>query len=161
MTDIPTVADKTALTAIDIAEMLFMALTAPSEAMDANPEQVLYKAENIHELLRRLGCPPPDFAGYTKKVELELLTGPWDTVLEYFEPTEMPLAVQSLDRLGFSKEAVKRFISDDVPVDEAIATQLAAATKVPIRFWLNREALYRAKLIEFTGKPRRQKDGGI
>lgn len=91
-------------------------------------------------------------AGYSKllvmfnpKDERELLSPPGDTILETLEHINMS-QVELAARLGITLERLSEIISAKKPITLRIAVGLHEALGIDVQFWLNREALYRAKL---------------
>lgn len=88
--------------------------------------------------------------------ERELLSKPGDTILETIEHLRMSQA-ELASRIGKTPSKINDLISGKEPITVKTAMQLERVLGIDTQFWLNRESLYREKLIkieqeEFLGK---------
>lgn len=78
-------------------------------------------------------------------VEIELLSGPGDTLGEYF----VEKAINELvDKTDLTTEQVAKLLKNELVIHVGIAMELEIGTGIPQQFWLKRDANYRAKLAE-------------
>lgn len=137
------------ITPIELAKKLFGIHHHADYIAEENPNQVVYKEVELIALLKEFGFPEPDFVGYSKKCELELTTGPWDTVVENMQ--ELKLDYDDVAKhLGITGEALEACIVNKVPVTVDIANGLKKAFDIPVKFWLMREQLYRERLAKLN-----------
>jgi len=80
-----------------------------------------------------------------KKIELELLSCPGDTLKEIMEDRGWNVRMLA-ERLGLSGNMTWRLLKGDKKITQDLAGKLEEVTKVPKEFWVNREKLYREKL---------------
>lgn len=80
------------------------------------------------------------------KDEKELLSKPGDTILETLEYLNMTQAELG-KRMGKTPSKINDLISGKEPITVATALQLEMVLDIDAQFWLNRETLYREKLI--------------
>lgn len=78
------------------------------------------------------------------KDELELLSPPWDTILETLQVIGMSQP-QLANILGIGTKRLEGIISGEVPIDLDIANRLEATLSIPAQFWMNRDRNYRYK----------------
>lgn len=78
--------------------------------------------------------------------ERELLSKPGDTILETIEHIKMS-QVELAERMGKTPSKINDLISGKEPITTATAFQLEKVLGIDAQFWLNREMLYREKLL--------------
>ncbi len=80
-----------------------------------------------------------------KAVEIEMLTGPGDTLGE----TLLTKAIEQLvEKTDLTTETVAKLLKNELVIHIGIAIELEAGTGIPAQFWMNRDENYRAKLAE-------------
>lgn len=80
------------------------------------------------------------------KDERELLSKPGDTILETIEHVRMS-QVELAERMGKTPSKINDLISGKEPITLTTALQLEKVLGIDAQFWLNREMLYREKLL--------------
>ncbi len=80
------------------------------------------------------------------KDERELLSKPGDTILETIEYIKMS-QVELAERMGKAPSKINDLISGKEPITAVTAFQLEKVLGIDAQFWLNREMLYREKLL--------------
>lgn len=70
---------------------------------------------------------------------------PGDTILDLLEERDWTQA-QLAERLGYTKKQISQLINGKAPITEETALKLGQVLGSTTRFWLNREANYRANL---------------
>lgn len=148
------------LTAIELAEELFKIHTHAELLND--PEEIVYRQEDILKLFKKLGYPQPDYEGYSNKVEWEILSPPGETVWDLLREKGIKVSdfremlCETTDphvRLFWSKKlSVNKLLCGDLAIDDAIASDLERVLGIDKQFWLNREKNYREKLAKLDGK---------
>lgn len=78
--------------------------------------------------------------------ERELLSKPGDTILETIEHVKMS-QVELAERMGKTPSKINDLISGKEPITLTTALQLEKVLGIDAQFWLNREMLYREKLL--------------
>ncbi|WP_040280297.1 HigA family addiction module antitoxin [Psychroserpens damuponensis] len=78
--------------------------------------------------------------------ERELLSKPGDTILETIEHIGMS-QVELAERMGKTPSKINDIISSKEPITLTTALQLEKVLGIDAQFWLNREMLYREKLL--------------
>lgn len=143
------------LNPIELAGWLFNIHEHAEGLFEENPEQIVYREKDIIELLKKLGYPEPDFEGYDKQCQKELLSCPGDTIKE-------SLLEMGISKAEFTKklkgtfdvhakwfwnlEHVNELLEGKLEIGDYIAEDLERVLGVPKHFWLERERLYREKL---------------
>lgn len=79
------------LTPIQLAKELFK-IHHHVKFEGSDKEEIVYKEAELIELLNYLGYPSPDFDGYGKKCEKELISCPGDTIKETLDEKEYGMA---------------------------------------------------------------------
>jgi plasmid maintenance system antidote protein VapI len=138
------------LTAIELAGELFAIHSHADLEASADPEQVVYREEDILTLLKKLGYPDPDWEGNAKEsFNPNWISPPGDTIISCLESkgiTPLGLAEKMNKDIGFTS----RLLQGKELLTEEIAEKLEEILQVSKRFWLNREIQYRKRL---AGKP--------
>ncbi len=80
--------------------------------------------------------------------ERELLSKPGDTILETIEHIRMS-QVELAERMGKTPSKINDLISGKEPITLTTALQLEKVLGIDAQFWLNREMIYREKLLRF------------
>ena len=80
------------------------------------------------------------------KDERELLSKPGDTILETIEHIKIS-QVELAERMGKTPSKINDLISGKEPISGVTALQLEKVLGIDAQFWLNREMLYREKLL--------------
>lgn len=78
--------------------------------------------------------------------ERELLSKPGDTILETIEHVRMS-QVELAERMGKTPSKINDLISGKEPITLTTALQLEKVLGIDAQFWVNREMLYREKLL--------------
>ena len=81
----------------------------------------------------------------TMPFDPDWLSPPGETVADLLEEKDWTQA-ELASRLGVSRKHVSQLVSGKVPLSESIAVKLERVLGSTVRFWLNREAGYRAAL---------------
>ena len=81
----------------------------------------------------------------TSTFEPDWISPPGDTIADLLEERNWTQA-ELASRLGASRKFVSQLVSGKVPLSESVAIRLARVLGSTVRFWLNREAGYRAAL---------------
>ncbi|AXK90507.1 Lambda-like Cro/C1-type repressor [Cylindrospermopsis raciborskii virus RM-2018a] len=71
---------------------------------------------------------------------------PGDTILDLLEEHNLT-QIQLLERLGYTVKHINQLINGKAPINEEIAIKLEQVLGSTAGFWLNREAQYRAQLV--------------
>ena len=83
--------------------------------------------------------------------ERELLSKPGDTILETVQHLRMS-QVELARRMGKTASKINDLISGKEPITPKTAFQLEKVLGIDAEFWLNREMLYRQKLLRLEQK---------
>lgn len=83
----------------------------------------------------------------TLEIAKSMISPPGDTIQEHIDFIGMSQA-ELAERMGRSKVKINDIIKGREPVTTATAFQLEKVLGIPSRFWMNREATYRAELYE-------------
>ncbi len=81
----------------------------------------------------------------TTAFDPDWISPPGDTIADLLEERDWTQA-ELANRLGASRKYVNQLISGKVPLSESAAVKLERVLGSTVRFWLNREAGYRAAL---------------
>lgn len=81
----------------------------------------------------------------TTAFDPDWISPPGDTIADLLEERDWTQA-ELANRLGASRKYVNQLISGKVPLSESVAVKLERVLGSTVRFWLNREAGYRAAL---------------
>lgn len=144
------------MNAIDLAEELFKIHTHAYLHFGNEETEIVYREKDIVELLKKLGHPEPDFEGYGKKCDRELLSPPGDTIKEMLEERGWSIAdftkklqgPLSLNADEWNLKKVSNLLKGNLPIDKFIAEDLERVLNVPKEFWLNRQKDYSEKLAK-------------
>ncbi|MEO0769081.1 MAG: helix-turn-helix domain-containing protein [Cyanobacteria bacterium J06649_4] len=83
------------------------------------------------------------------------ISPPGDTIADLLEERDWTQA-QLAERLGYTTKHVSQLINGKAPISEHTAIRLEHVLGSSVRFWLNREALYRAQLVSIEETSRLQ-----
>ncbi|MDE0509905.1 MAG: ImmA/IrrE family metallo-endopeptidase [Gammaproteobacteria bacterium] len=83
----------------------------------------------------------------TNAFDPDWISPPGDTIADLLEERNWTQA-ELASRLGASRKFVSQLVSGKVPLSESVAIRLARVLGSTVRFWLNREAGYRAALAK-------------
>ena len=79
----------------------------------------------------------------TTAFDPDWISPPGDTIADLLEERDWTQA-ELANRLGASRKYVNKLISGRVPLSESVVAKLERVLGSTVRFWLNREAGYRA-----------------
>lgn len=124
---------------------------------------VIYKEDELLELLAKWGFPIPDREGNARHAEgfvkmlqeIYLITPPGDTIMDCMKARDMKVS-DLCEKLGIPEENVKDLLLGNLRVN-GFAERLEEVFGIDKQFWINRQARYDKRIAEASLKEQDKK----